>query len=190
MVYLFSLKNSFLHHKGPQAPWYNRSTSSVPVLLPLPNFPLNSSSCQSKSFRQLFILKSHFSKERESGTAAHTNSSVLANEMLNSGRRPLEIGRNGALWGGGKTAMIKISCCLCCLLLQGEPTHNWIIPCSHGTWTVLPRQALYSVFLWRHQISTEAGQINVFSPYGTNLDQLMERGLPISGRAGPSSSCA
>lgn len=89
-IYFFSLKNSFPRHKGPQAPWYNRSTSSVPVLFPLPNFPLNLSSCQSKSFRQLFILKSHFSKERESGTAAHTNSAVLANEMLNSGRRPLE----------------------------------------------------------------------------------------------------
>lgn len=91
----FSLKNSFPHHKGPQAPWYNRSTSSVPALLPLPNFPLNSSPCQSKSFRQLFILKSHFSKERESGTAAHTLSAVLANEMLNSGRRALETAGTG-----------------------------------------------------------------------------------------------
>lgn len=189
MVYLFSLKNSFLHHKGPQAPWYNRSTSSVPVLLPLPNFPLNLSSCQSKSFRQLFILKSHFSKERESGTAAH-KLCCACQRNVKQWQKTSGNGRNGALWGGGKRAMIKISCCLCCLLFQEESIHNWIIPCSHGTWTVFPRQVLLSVLLWRHQFSTEAGQINVFSLYGTNSDQLIERGLPISGRAGPSSSCA
>jgi len=43
----------------------------------------------------LFILKSRFSKETESGTAAHTLSAVLANEMLNSGRRALEMAGMG-----------------------------------------------------------------------------------------------